>query len=323
MDTWVEQINKRARILIDQIVAARTASAESEIDLGWLEAQYRSLLEQLYGQEYAAARLRDTSDLVIRAEGPGADHDGPSLQSFNWLSEHVRRQLSKLSAAVLPLADSDATAVTRKLGWIFTGYAPGSITMGFALKNPAAIVGFELSDAAAFNAVRSAAQSIASIPQYIGDTEINASLTEQITDPALRDAAIVAAWQLSPTSQSGIHTVEVASRTGEHGSLSQRERMVLKRSVASPLFRKSEEGSFVGNVRAADLDKHRLVLRDVQGVGSIRCAISPSLSTGMQRYFGGHVRVFGRYEADREGRPRMMRVERIEPVIEPGTNQLV
>jgi hypothetical protein len=323
MDTWVEQVNKRARILIDQIVAARAAATESNTDLAWLETQYRNLLEELYAQEYATARLRDTSDLVIRAEGPGAEHDGPTLQSFNWLADHVRRQLGKLSEAVLPLRLNESKAINRKLGWIFTGYAPGSITMGFALKNPTPIVGFERADAEAFDIVRAAAQSVASVPQFVGDTELNTGLTEQIIDPALRDAAIIAAWQLSPTPKSGIHTVEIASRNGDHGSLSQRERMVLKKSVISPLFRKSQLGTFVGNVRAADLDKHRLVLRDVEGVGSIRCAISPGLSAGMQKYFGSHVLVHGRYEADRDGRPRMMRIDSIQQVEEPHTLSFV
>jgi hypothetical protein len=323
MDTWIEQLNKRARILIDQIVAARTAAASSNVDLGWLEGQYRDLLEQLYADEYASARLRDTSDLVIRAEGPGADHDGPALQTFTWLSDHVRRQLKKLGSAVIPLSGADSKAVARKLGWIFTGYAPGSIMMGFALKAPKAIPGFEVSDALAFDAVRSAAQSIAAIPQYIGDSELDIGLAEQITDPALRDAAILAAWELSPTPQSGIHTVEVASRTGAYGSLSQRERMVLKQSIASPMFRKTETGSFVGRLRAADLDKHRMVLRDVYHVGAIRCAITPDLSNDAQKLFGSRIKVTGTYEADRDGKPRMMRVEHIEAAEEPHTVQLL
>ncbi|HEX4025873.1 MAG TPA: hypothetical protein VHX52_14405, partial [Steroidobacteraceae bacterium] len=172
MDSWVEQLNRRARMVIDQIVAARVAAGSSKLELGWLEAQYRVLLEQLYAEEYAPARLRDTSDLIVRAEGPGADHDGPSLQSFTWLSDHIRRQLANLSRAVIPLSGADSKAVARKLGWTLTGYAPGSIMMGFALREPKSVPGFEKSDAQAFNAVRCAAQSIATIPQYVGETDI-------------------------------------------------------------------------------------------------------------------------------------------------------
>lgn len=322
MASWVEQIHRRAQILVDQIIAARAAAESTDVKLDWLEGQYRALLEQLYANEYAAAHLRDASDLVMRAEGPGATHDGPLLRSFSWLSEHVRTQLKRLSEAVLPLSGADAKAISKKLGWVFTGYAPGSIMMGFALRNPKAVPGFEVADAEAFQLVRSAAQSIAAVPQYVGDAQLDIGLTEKLTDPALRDAAIVAAWHLSPTPQSGIYTVEVASSAGDHGVLSQRERMVLKESIASPLFRMTQNGAFEGSLRAADLDTCRIVLRDVNGIGAIRCAISPQLTREAQAFFGSRVRVSGTYETDPQGRPRMMRIDRITKVTEPTTEQM-
>jgi len=323
MSTWVEQVKVRAQILIDQVFAARIAAKESGRDLAWLEAQYRDLLDQLYSEEYAAAKLRDSSDLVLRAEGPGADHLAPSLQSFTWLSEHVRVQLRKLTEAVLPLAAVDSKKIAKRMGWTFTGYAPGSIMVGYALQTPPRIAGFEDADAAAFDLIRGAAKSIASIPQFIRDTEVDQGLADLIPDPAMRDAAMVAAWNLSPTPQSGIHTVELAARDGDHGSLSQRERMVLKKSIASPLFRKNQTGSFVGQLRAADLDKQRIILRAVDSVGSIRCAISTELANDARKYFGGDVKVIGTYETDRSGKPRLMRVERIEPVEVPRDLQLI
>lgn len=321
MDTWVDQLNRRAQLLMDQVIAARMAGQQSGQELGWLEQQYRDMIEKLYAEEYASARLRDSSDLVVRAEGPGADHDAPSLRSFNWLAEHVRKQLTKLGEAVMPLAVNDARAIARKLGWVFTGYAPGSIMMGFALRKPEATPGFEESDEAAFSMLNNAAQSIAAVPQFVGDNELNAEIAEELTDPALRDAAIVAAWQLSPTAQSGIHTIEVASRNGYHGHLSQRERMVLKQSVDKPMLRRMEQGSFSGQLRAADLDKHRVVLREVDGIGSIRCVIAPHLDVSTQQLFGHRVKVIGSYETDREGRPRMMQVQSIEPL--PGIESLL
>jgi hypothetical protein len=317
MGTWVEQLNRRAQILVDQIIAARLAAKQADVDLSWMERQHREMLERLYADEYASAHLRDTSDLIVRAEGPGADHDAPSLKSFAWLSEHVRIQLSKLGEAVLPLAVNDARAVAKKLGWVFSGYAPGSIMLGFALKAPPLVPGFEDADKVAFDVVRSAAQSIASIPQYVGDTEVSPGIADHFPDPALRDAAIVAAYQLAPTAQSGIHTVEVATPGGQFGSLSMRERVVLKLLVDSPMLRRSKNGSFVGDLRAADLDKHRLILRAVDGIGSIRCVTAPELDDRSRKLFGGRVRVFGAYETDRDNRPRLMRVERIQEVSDP------
>jgi hypothetical protein len=314
MDKWVDQLNSRAQILIDQVISARLAGQQTGQDMSWLERQFREKIERLYAEEYASANLRDNSDLVLRAEGPGTDHFSPSLHSFNWMADHVNRQLGKLSVSVLPLAVDDAKRAAKRLKWAFTGYAPGSIMMGFALKQPDSLAGFEESDRLAFTAVSESAQAIASIPQFIGNTEIDASIIERIPDPALRDSAVMAAWYLSPTPQSGIHTIEVASKLGDHGSLSQRERMVLKTVIDNPDLRQKRQGSFVGSLRAADLDKHRAVLRDVNGLESpIRCILDDKMDSHLKFCFGSRVKVSGIYETDREGRPRLMYVNHLEP----------
>ena len=322
MDTWVDQLNRRAKILMDQVMATRISAQQTGQDFGWLEQQYRDMIERLYAEEYASARLRDTSDLVIRAEGPGADHDAPSLRSFNWLSEHVQKQLTRLSAAMLPMAVSDAKAAAKRLQWSFMGYAPGSIMMGFALHQPLSLSGLEESNREAFDLISNSAQAIAGVPQFVGEVDLDYSINEAIPDPALRDAAIIAAWYLSPTMQSGIHTIEIASRSGEHGTLSQRERMVLNSVIKHPELRTQKlEGNFVGWLRSADLDKRRAVLRDVDGLDSaIRCILDPGLESAAQNFFGGRVKATGRYECDNDGRPRLMYVDCIEPASTPCHN---
>lgn len=314
MDTWVDQLHRRAQIVIDQIMAVRRASEETGTPLDGLVEQYREMLERLYAEELPSAKLRDSSDLIVRAEGPGADHDAPSLSSFSWLSEHVRIQLRRLSVAMLPLAVKDAKAAAKKLQWAFTGYAPGSIMMGFALRQPESMGGFEQSDKEAFQLISASAQAIATVPQFVGDLEIDRSINEVIQDPALRDSALMAAWQMSPTSQSGIHTIEVASKKGDYGTLSQRERMILRTAINSPEMIKKASGSFVGYLRAADLDNGRAVLRDVLGLdAAIRCILFPQLEGKAKALFGGRVKVTGDYETDRDGRPRLMHVFDIEP----------
>lgn len=314
MDTWVEQLHRRAQIVIDQIIAARHASEVTNAPLEGLERQYRELLAQLYADELPSARLRDRSHLVVRAEGPGADHDAPSLNSFNWLSEHVRQQLGRLSVAMLPLAVKDAKAAAKRLQWAFMGYAPGSIMLGFALRHPESMQGFEESDAAAFAMISESAQSIATVPQFVGDVSLDNAISEAIPDPALRDSAIMAAWYMAPTQQSGIHTIEVAAKNGGHGVLSQRERMVLRHAIDRPDLRQKKSGAFIGALRAADLDKHRAILRDVVGLDTgIRCILDETLAADAKSLFGGRVKATGDYETDKDGRPRLMRITKLEP----------
>lgn len=313
MDSWVNQLHRRAQIVIDQIMAAQTVAQQTGTPMDGLVSQYRALLERLYSEELPSARLRDTSDLILRAEGPGADHDAPSLRSFNWLADHVRSQLDKLTAAVLPMTMKDAKAAIKRTEWVFAGYAPGSIMMGFSLRQPESMTGFEESDRSAYESLSRSAQSIATVPQFIGDKGMQPGLHEIITDPALRDAAVVAAWMLSPTPQSGIHTIEVAARNGDYGSLSQRERMVLKQAIDRPELRQRKTGTFTGAMRAADLDKRRVTLRDVENIGAIRCILDENMEGQARDLFGGAVKVTGDYETDKEGRPRLMRITHIEP----------
>lgn len=314
MDTWADQVNRRARLLMDQVIAARLSAQESGVDLGWLEQQYRDRIAQLYAEEFASARLRDTSDLIVRAEGPGADHEAPSLHSFTWLTDHIRNQLARLSTAVLPLAVADAKRARKRLRWSFMGYAPGSIMMGFALRHPESMPGFEDSDKAAFALITSSAQSIATVPQFVQDNGIDMAIREAIPDPALRDTALLAAGHIAPTAQSGIHTIEISARNGARGNLSQRERMVLKTVTDNPTLRQKKAGTFVGSLRAADLDTGRAVLRDVAGLESaIRCILGKALEMKAKELFGRRVKVSGDYESDREGRPRLLHIDSIEP----------
>jgi len=308
MDTWVDQVHRRAQIIVDQIMATRVASEQTGVNLDPLERQNRQLLERLYAEELPSARLRDTSDIMLRAEGPGADHHAPSLRSFNWLTEHIRAQLRVLTEAVLPMAVHDAKAAAKRMEWAFMGYAPGSIMLGFSLRRSESLQGFEESDQRAYEMLSDSAQAIATVPQFVGDNGLHDDIAEAITDPALRDAAIMAAWNLAPTAQSGIHTIQVASRRGDSGSLSLRERMVLKFAVDRPELRQKKTGSFIGNMRAADLDKHRVVLREVPGIGAIRCIIDPAMESQARLLFGSQVVAEGEYETDRTGRPRLMRI---------------
>lgn len=137
-------------------------------------------------------------------------------------------------------------------------------------------------------------------------------MSSEPDDPALRDSAVIAAWNLSPTAQSGIHTIEVASRAGDHGTLSNRERMVLKTVIGRSVLHEVKSGTFVGSFRAADLDTRRGVLREVAGLDrAIRCILDDNMEADAKLLFGGRVKAEGDYETDAEGRPRLMRIRRL------------
>lgn len=68
-DSWVDLVDKKAQIIIDQIVAARVLLSRNEAQVEGFDRPYLDLLRQLYQEEFPLAQLIDSSDLVARFEG--------------------------------------------------------------------------------------------------------------------------------------------------------------------------------------------------------------------------------------------------------------
>lgn len=312
-------VHAQAAAWLNQMNAAWTSIQERGLvsrDEFWSEKNpYFAKLTALYEEEFALAKLNDQSDLIVHAEGPGAGSGNPSLGTVNWLSTRMEKRLRALVQAILPMAADEAKAAARDLDLRFTGLAPGSLYMGFAVAElESSMPGMEESDAQTLRTVRRAVQSLPIVPQFVTDTLVEAGIMEALPDPALRDAAIVAAYEMSPTGHKGIHTVEIsAPRSGTPtATLGQRERVVLRETaLRKPMMGKRVAGSFVGDLRALDLDLGRATLRNVGGgVSSLRCVLKTPGSA--HRLLGHTVRVTGEYESSPDGRPRLMRVESIE-----------
>ncbi|WP_155774278.1 MULTISPECIES: hypothetical protein [Burkholderia cepacia complex] len=322
MDTWVNQLHARASIIHGQIAAWMSAmNSEVGENLSDKERQailrpLHDMLAKLYAEELPIAQMKDSSEIVVHAEGPAAMGSSMQLRAVNWLSAKVKQQLVLLAEAALP-ANGDTLAIAKKIQWNVTGVVPGSIFMGFAVSRPESQIGFEEADNAALDTIVRAAQSVSLIPQFTEQGIVDREITEALTDPAVRDAAMFAAMRLAPTVSSGLVTVEVASANGDFGILGQRERIILREALRSPLFGKKIKGTFIGEIREIDLDAGRFQLRNIQGVGSIRCAAAFTQEEA-RSLLGKTVKVSGEYETDKAGRPRLMRAERTEPVASQG-----
>lgn len=253
--------------------------------------------------------LLATSDLVFHAEGPGVRANAPALSAFNWLSRATEAALRKLSGEMFDLSDRNAKQLGRALDLRLTGMAPGSLYLGIALESPPADM-IPADDEPMFVKLRSTFRGLPEATTAIGDESINPEIGEMIPDAAERDAVLAALLRLSPTGRQGIHTLDVTSPGVARGTLSQRERVVLREAINHPLLVNRKSGAFVGEVREADLDKNRMHLRGVPGVGNLRCVL-PAMDKSL---FGETVRVSGEYESDRTGRPRLMLVNHVELV---------
>lgn len=310
MGTWVEQVHKRASFINDQILAARQTQITSGVELYGIIEQLQKKLQDLYEEEMPLAKIYDKSDLVFHAEGPSAATDTPGLHAFNWLCRTAEKHIRLLARSIFEVSDIDARLLARKLDLRFSGFAPGSIYAGFSLSEiPSAMASNE--PELVYTTLRDAIRQLPAIPEFIEDESLNLEITELMPDPALRDASLEAVLGLSPTGRAGIHTVDISSPSARNAALTTRERVVLREVLQKPISTSKKFGRFVGEVREIDLDSGRFHLRNIEGIGTVRC-VMPDVSREVgQKLLGSAVIVEGEYETDKNGKPRLMFAQKV------------
>lgn len=317
---WQHQTHRRALIVLDQLqaaIACAPGAAERDAYLSLPDNPHLSLLDQLYSEDYPLARLLDTSDLLIQAEGPGLRDNLPWLRAAAWLCDVADKQLRHLVLATMDLAENIKHGLAKHINLRLTGLAPGSLYAGFKLM-PAEDDLLSGAEDPAFALALSALQTLPQVPQFIGDEILSAEITEAIPDPALRDASLVTAFRLSPTGHMGIHTLGLGVPGRSSAILGQRERVVLREALRRPPLADGQRGRFIGEIREFDLDKTRFHLRGIPRVGTLRCVFpDPPEREEAKALLGESVAVTGRYAADATGKPRLMLVDTVEVLQAP------
>lgn len=327
-ESWEFGAIRRVHMLHSQLDSAIAQAQRSTIPelraIDFMDAgsPYMQKLATFYRENLSLARLLDNSDLLLHAEGPGAADHSPSLSAVNWLCAGAEKHLKHLISAMLPMSAKDNRAAARDVDLRLSGMAPGSLYLGFTLAgldrtNNTSVLSRSDSETTV-QQLRQSIYALPVVPQFVDSDRMNNEIMEALPDPALRDAAMVAAYELSPTGQRGIHTLEISSPNSPNKNaqapqqLGQRERVVLRAALrGDPMMRKTTRGSFVGVLRAIDLDRNRITLRNISDdIPVLRCAIRQG-DTHAKQYLDRVVRVEGQYEANAEGQPRLMRIEAI------------
>jgi hypothetical protein len=311
--SWTENADHKLRMLLENMVAEGLLAKQIGIDATPAQivgASHEMLLDVIHSS-LPLARLMDTSDLVIHAEGPSVKDDSPKLDAFNWLTNTAERTIRKLSGSLFDLSSRDARHLSKSLDLRLTGLARGSLYAGFLIESPAGDL-LDPEDEPVIQSVRDALRQLPEVTQFIQDEQINPEIIEFIEDPALRDTSMDALYRLAPTGRVGIHTIDIAAPGRRSAKLSQRERIVLKEALNCPRGGNRKEGAFSGEIREIDLDAHRFHLRGVAGVGNLRCVIGNIGKAEAKDLIGEFVRINGDYESNREGKPRLMMVHSFE-----------
>ncbi|AVR89038.1 hypothetical protein Tharo_2135 [Thauera aromatica K172] len=269
-------------------------------------------LDKIARESYPLFQVIENSDLVLHAEGPGAQHDLPWLSALNWLTSTANKNMRGLLRTMIDLMGVDGKRVAREADLRLSGLAPGSVWIGLKLMVPDSPLlpadiqlGYRLSEAAA---------RLPMLARFIDDEGLRPGLREAEPDPAQRDAAMSSLLAFAPTGKRGIHTLGISSREYGAATLSQRERVVLQEALRRPVDSRLRAGVLQGEVREADLDKTRFHLRTADGI--VRCVHSALRVDQARSMLGRMHSVSGKYETDADGRPRLMYVERIEPMPE-------
>lgn len=313
--SWTDHANQTLQAFLENIVAEGKLAQQYGIEAtpAQIVDASREVLYDVIHRSLPLARVMDHSDLVLHAEGPGVKGESPKLSAFNWMAGTAESAIRRLSSSLFDLFERDAKRLAKALDLRVTGMAPGSLYMGFAIVPPEADL-IPLEDEPVFAQIKAAVHQLPTLTEAIEDESLTQAATEIMPDPAERDAALAALYRLSPTGKRGIHTLDITAPGTKRGVLSQRERVVLADALRRPQLANRKQGMFTGEVREIDLDSRRMHLRNVPGVGSLRCVL-PELDSGMAKHLlGEFARVEGFYEADRSGRPRLMLVDAVHPL---------
>lgn len=322
MTSWMSRVHQRGSMIADQLASIRLAEQTQEVDLSGLAEFYTNQLHQLYEDELPLAKILDTSDLVLHAKGPATLDDNPGLKAFNWLCSAAEKNIRLLGRSVFDLGEKDAKIFSRKLDLRFNGFAPGSIYAGFSLSEQKQILDSDEKEYI-YDRLLPILTSLPELPRFIKNDGVSSEIDELCPDPAYRDAALEAVLGLAPTGRNGIDEVNLSSKGVKASTLHKEDRSILRKALSEPKKQIKNQGRFSGNIREIDLDAGRFHLRNVQGIGTIRCIVNKINIRQARAMLGKDVLVEGYYETDREGRPRLMYTDSIHLLPEPEQTQII
>jgi hypothetical protein len=316
MTEWSDQVRRQVRLVVDQIAELRSRDKEGTSERS-LQVYYE-MLESLFDRDLRLAQVRDSSDLLLRVEGEAFDHD-PRLQLVTSVFDNVTHQVTDLTKAILG-AGSDGKITPRAVDLGLSGIARGSLYFGLKAvasetKNGGALLGesdsLYTSTKWALKIIDDVAHTVEMDPDHVSMEEVS----EVVSDPRVRDAALVAVQRLSPSGRRGIDSMSVSSSrsNSKPAELNSSHRRAIRSSLHKPVIR-GEEIEFSGQVREIDLDSRRFDLRGIadEQIRDVRCAYRNVDGVSPKKLLGATVRVRGLVERAADEVPRLMSVTSLE-----------
>ena len=109
MSDWEANVRSQVRMVISQLAAVQPYLKNEGEQRDELFEKYYSILENIFQNDLRLANLRDSSDLILRAEGD-AFQDDPRLQLVSSIFSNVTNQVTGLTRAIMGIrAHGDLT----------------------------------------------------------------------------------------------------------------------------------------------------------------------------------------------------------------------
>jgi hypothetical protein len=323
-DSWRGELSERVNLALSEIAFIKSQiqghEVSQQIEREMCEP-YLDILEEIYTREYPLAEAMDSSDLVVRLNGDAVDQESPRLSIISSYFTKIRTQVTSL-AKVLAHMDSNVRRLPKQFDLTLTAYGRGSVIMGFALPSiqqledsPEGRLLFGENDLL-YSAAREAMKTLGVVSQAVSQGGGAHELAAIVPDADVRDAAMVAIKNLAPSGRVGVKSVAIGGKSIgglTSGMLTTDSRERMRRELKSPVLG-DETSTISGQIREMDLDARRFELRHVfdSEANSVRCKYPWESDLEAKSWLNMHVRVTGKVERDKSGRPRLMDVEQIE-----------
>jgi hypothetical protein len=248
MGGWIDAIEAKARIIHQELQAARELARRMGQEPETISGPYLEMLAKLYREDFSYALLAENADLIARYRGPGVAHREPPVSLVTTVFKELRGEIQKVAKAIAGMEE-------KKVRWPadldpqLAGLTYGSLVVGMRVPRPgdvgadgqAVLPG--VSDDL-YRAVQTAVQSLPAIPRLIEDGQISEAIYEQFPDPAVRDTVMVAARRLAPSARNKaiselfLSGPQASEELGPIQALTKQSRQVLGRSLNTPSSRR-------------------------------------------------------------------------------------
>jgi hypothetical protein len=331
---WNDVLDYKAKILYAQIVSLQQGLREqggSEEMIDAVCAPYLETLKTLYLEDYPLAKAIEQSDLLVRLEGPAISRDNPRISIIAGELAKVRAQVGKVAKSIAELS-SNFRGVPDEMDLGLSAFAKGSLILGFTV--PTATEVAEGRDGQEslfgeqdpfFKAAREAIRTIGIVTKHVTEDGSPDDLSSLVPDPKVRDTALSAVKELSPSGRTGISSVRLSGKSITDLEVKQpltvKTRETIRKRIERPLIGPSVEPpvTIIGYVREMDLDNKRFELRHLEGleVSDVRCVYVNETDEEAKQWLNTRARVTGVVERDPAGKVRLLETTSIEILSQP------